>query len=151
MELKEFRPNDVVEVTIADCMTGDAVVRKVENDKLFIQWIFRSYCYPSQRSSDKDLNSLMEIDESMIKNGIVEKLELVQRLKGFHAYILTEDKIKTLKDNYESNKEDLHEVEQYILENGCTEDGLADAVESFEQGYNNALQFVFSTLGVDYL
>ena len=59
---------------------------------------------------------------------------------------ITNEQIAKLKDAYESNKETLREVEEYIEECGMTDDGLTDATESFEQGYNNALEFVFRVL-----
>ena len=59
---------------------------------------------------------------------------------------ITKEQIAKLKDAYESNKETLREVEKYIEECGMTDDGLTDATESFEQGYNNALEFVFGVL-----
>lgn len=61
-----------------------------------------------------------------------------------------EEKIKAIKGTYEANKEDLKELERFINKHGMTEDGLSDVNESFEQGYNNALEFVFRTLGVDF-
>lgn len=59
---------------------------------------------------------------------------------------ITKEQIAKLKDAYKSNKETLREVEEYIEEFGMTDDGLTDATESFEQGYNNALEFVFRVL-----
>ncbi len=62
--------------------------------------------------------------------------------------IITNEQIKLLKDAYEINKEDLMNLERYIRENGITDDGCTDATESFEQGYNNALEWVFNVLGI---
>jgi hypothetical protein len=59
---------------------------------------------------------------------------------------ITKEQVAKLKDAYESNKEILREVEEHIEEYGMTDDGLTDATESFEQGYNNALEFVFRVL-----
>ena len=59
---------------------------------------------------------------------------------------ITKEQIAKLKDAYEGNKKTLREVEEYIEEYGMTDDGLTDATESFEQGYNNALEFVFRVL-----
>ena len=59
---------------------------------------------------------------------------------------ITTEQITKLKDAYESNKEELKYVEDYIKKWGATDDGLTDATESFEQGYNNALEFVFRVL-----
>lgn len=52
--------------------------------------------------------------------------------------------------SYKANKEELKELRTFIHEHGQTDDGLADATESFEQGYNNALEFVFQTLGIEF-
>ena len=59
---------------------------------------------------------------------------------------ITKEQITKLKESYERNKETLRELEEYIEENGTTDDGLTDVTESFEQGYNNALEFVFRVL-----
>ena len=59
---------------------------------------------------------------------------------------ITKEQIAKLKDAYESNKEELKYVEDHIRKWGATDDGLTDATESFEQGYNNALEFVFRVL-----
>ena len=61
---------------------------------------------------------------------------------------ITKKQIAKLKENYEGNKEALKDLEEYIEEYGMTDDGLTDATESFEQGWNNALEFVFRILGV---
>lgn len=63
---------------------------------------------------------------------------------------ITHEEINKLKDMYESNKEDLNNLEDYIEENGITDYGLSDVSESFEQGYNNALVQVFNLLGIEY-
>lgn len=59
---------------------------------------------------------------------------------------ITKEQIAKLKDAYEDNKMQLKEVEEHIEEYGMTDDGLTDATESFEQGWNNALEFVFRIL-----
>lgn len=61
---------------------------------------------------------------------------------------ITREQIKELKEGYEINKEDLKNLEEYIKENGMTDDGLCDVTESFEQGWNNALEFVFRVLNI---
>lgn len=61
---------------------------------------------------------------------------------------ITNEQIRLLKDAYESNKEDLRNLEKYIRENGITDDGCTDVTESFEQGYNNALEWVFNVLDI---
>ena len=62
---------------------------------------------------------------------------------------VTLEQVNQLKDVYKSNRNTLKELEQYIAENGITDDGLTDVAESFEQGYNNALEYVFSVLGIE--
>ena len=62
--------------------------------------------------------------------------------------VLTDKQVDKLKAMYESNKEQLQELEQYIEVNGITDDGVIDATNSFEQGYNNALEQVFDMLGI---
>lgn len=64
---------------------------------------------------------------------------------------ITDEQIKKLKEDYEDNKVNLMMLDEFIEENGITDDGLTDSTESFEQGYNNALEFVFSTLGIKFL
>ena len=59
---------------------------------------------------------------------------------------ITKEQIAKLKDAYEGNKEELKCIEDYIRKWGAAYDGLTDATESFEQGYNNALEFVFRVL-----
>ena len=61
---------------------------------------------------------------------------------------LTKEQIDKMKELYNSNKEELVKVKNYIREYGCTDDGVTDATESFEQGYNNALEYVFEVLGI---
>ena len=63
--------------------------------------------------------------------------------------VISENHISELKEAYESNKQSLREVRAAIREKGCCDNGLSDASESFEQGWNNALEFVFITLGID--
>lgn len=64
---------------------------------------------------------------------------------------ITDEQITKLKENYEDNKANLMMLDEFIEEHGMTNDGLSNAAESFEQGYNNALEFVFSTLGIKFL
>ena len=61
---------------------------------------------------------------------------------------ITKEQIAKLKEAYEGNKETLRELEKYIEDNIITDNGLTDVAESFEQGYNNALEFVFRILEV---
>lgn len=63
---------------------------------------------------------------------------------------ITNEQIERLKEDYQLNRENLEELENYIEEYGMTDDGLSDVTESFEQGWNNAMEFVFLTLGVEF-
>lgn len=62
---------------------------------------------------------------------------------------VTQKQIDKLKDVYKSNREDLNSLKDYIDKYGMTDDGLFNANESFEQGWNNAMEFVFTTLGIE--
>lgn len=64
--------------------------------------------------------------------------------------ILTVEQTNKLKEMYQSNKEELQKLEQYIKLNGITDDGVIDATNSFEQGYNNALEQVFNMFGLNF-
>lgn len=58
--------------------------------------------------------------------------------------------IEELKKTYYANVDVLKELENFINEHGVTDDGVTNANESFEQGYNNALEYVFKIFGIDY-
>lgn len=62
---------------------------------------------------------------------------------------ITNKQITQLRDSYETNKKDLKNLRNYIREYGMTNDGLSDVAESFEQGWNNAMEFVFFVLNLD--
>lgn len=59
---------------------------------------------------------------------------------------VTEETIEKLKDTYDSNKEELISMENDFYANITDE----DPEMSFEQGYNNALEYVFKLLGIEY-
>lgn len=59
---------------------------------------------------------------------------------------MTKEQIATLKASYEANAEDLITLRQ-AYEEGETE---VEPDESFEQGYNNALEYVFHTLKIEF-
>lgn len=61
---------------------------------------------------------------------------------------ITREQMERLMSAYNDNKEELNELEEFINENGITDDGISDITVSFEQGYNNALEYVFSVLGI---
>ena len=64
--------------------------------------------------------------------------------------IITTKQINKMKEMYNTNKEELNRIEAFIDEYGCTDDGLTDVSESFEQGWNNAMELVFDLLGIKY-
>ena len=61
---------------------------------------------------------------------------------------ITSEQIKRLREMYEANQVCLNELAEYIEEHGSTDDGLTDVEESFEQGWHNAMKFVFEVLGI---
>lgn len=54
---------------------------------------------------------------------------------------ISKEQLATLKASYDANAEDLSKLENPPWDNEIS--------ESFEQGYNNALEFVFRTIGVN--
>ena len=61
---------------------------------------------------------------------------------------ITNEMITKLIDTYQSNKEELHELREFLFEHGILDDGVSDINATFEMGYNNALEYVFSVLGI---
>lgn len=61
---------------------------------------------------------------------------------------ITKDMIEKLIDAYESNKDDLYKADSIIDECGVLDNGVSDIHDTFEMGYNNALQYVFLVLGI---
>lgn len=62
--------------------------------------------------------------------------------------IITAESIGKIKEAYNSNKKELIKLKNHISEYGCTDNGLTDIAESFEQGYNNAMEYVFNMLDI---
>jgi hypothetical protein len=62
---------------------------------------------------------------------------------------ITKEQIEKLKSTYEGNKEELKQLEEEIARYDITDSGISDVTESFEQGYNNALEYVFRVLGIN--
>lgn len=56
--------------------------------------------------------------------------------------------LSKLKALYQSNKEELEKIANEIELYGVTDSGLTDVTESFEQGFNNALEQVFDVLEI---
>ena len=61
---------------------------------------------------------------------------------------ITNEMIEKLINAYESNKNTLYELDSVIDEYGILDNGITDIHDTFEMGYNNALQYVFSVLGI---
>ena len=61
---------------------------------------------------------------------------------------LTEEMINELIEAYKSNQETIYELDSFIEQNGYLDNGLTDIHETFEMGYNNALEYVFAILGI---
>ena len=79
---------------------------------------------------------------------------LIDVIQKYRSAIMT-DEIKVteemkheLMDTYEGNKEMLYEMEEFLNNNGYLDNGVSDIHETFEMGYNNALQYVFGLLGI---
>lgn len=61
---------------------------------------------------------------------------------------ISEEMVKKLIDAYESNKDSLYKLDAIIDEHGILDNGITDIHDTFEMGYNNALQYMFSVLGI---
>lgn len=68
--------------------------------------------------------------------------------KGEMTRQITDEMIEALINVYKSNKDSLYELDAILDENGILDDGITDIHDTFEMGYNNALQYVFSVLGI---
>lgn len=152
MKLKELKEDDIINVALMDIGSGNARVTKIADEEVHIQWICFSPCYPKTRLLNPDGLVLTE-DMETAADGCpaLAALELLERRSdGLNAWMISEAKTKKMLDSYNENKKSLRTLEHEIFKNGCTDDGLSDATASFEQGYNNALQFVFETLGISF-
>lgn len=148
IKLQDLKTNDIIGLVVCDYADGEAVVKEVNKNKIKIQWIYRTPCYSETYFANED--GVDEISIEDVENGNVFDLELLERpRKEKSPWIITEYQVEQMMDSYKGNKEDLENLEAYIKENGCTDDGLGDATESFEQGYNNALRYVFSILNIN--
>lgn len=61
---------------------------------------------------------------------------------------ITPKQIAIITGMYQDNKETLAQLEETIRQNGITDDGITDAANSFEQGYNNAIEQLCNVLGI---
>lgn len=148
INLMDLKPNDIIGLVVCDYADGEAVVREVSEDKVKIQWIYRTPCYSGTYFANAD--GIDEISAEDVENGNVFDLVILERTREKkNPWVITEYQMEQMVDSYNANKEDLENLESYIKENGCTDDGLSDVAESFEQGWNNALKYVFSLLNIN--
>ena len=70
--------------------------------------------------------------------------------KAANEAILPIETIAKLKNAYEGNKESLRQVRKDIKSFGTLDNGISDVEDTFEMGYNNAIEFVFRTLGIKF-
>lgn len=61
--------------------------------------------------------------------------------------IKIEDLIKLI-NTYTGNKHDLNDLRVYLEEDSVLDTGVSEIEETFEQGYNNALEYAFQTLNI---
>lgn len=61
---------------------------------------------------------------------------------------VTNDMIEKLINAYESNRETLYGVDSVLNEHGILDNGITDIHDTFEMGYNSALEYVFSVLDI---
>ena len=82
--------------------------------------------------------------------GLEQELEeLNKKLEDKNmSKIITNETIETLINAYESNKDTLYSLDKILEEYGVLDNGVSDIHDTFEMGYNNALQYVFSQLGI---
>lgn len=93
-------------------------------------------------------NILMGISEYLNSMGDTDNHIKEYIGKGDNDMKITSEQIKKLREMYDVNLVCLNELAEYIEENGATDDGLTDVEGSFEQGWHNAMKFVFEVLGI---
>lgn len=71
---------------------------------------------------------------------IKEKFDMKKITQDLTKVKITQEKLKYILDIYLSNKETLGELEEEV----------DDICETFEQGYNNGIEFVLNILGIKY-
>ena len=71
---------------------------------------------------------------------IKEKFDMKKITQDLTKVKITQEKLKYILDIYLSNKEILGELEEEV----------DDICETFEQGYNNGIEFVLNILGIEY-
>lgn len=71
---------------------------------------------------------------------IKEKFDMKKITQDLTKVKITQEKLKYILDIYLSNRETLGELEEEV----------DDICETFEQGYNNGIEFVLNILGIEY-
>lgn len=146
MKIKDFKVNDIIKIVIADCCEGEAVVTSTAESEMVCKWLYCSMCYFDTHLENSEF---VKITKEDIEKNIADTLELIERPRADkNNYLLTENQIEKLIGSYTANKEELEALKEFINENSITDYGLLDVTESFEQGYNNALRYVFSVLNI---
>lgn len=63
---------------------------------------------------------------------------------------INNDVVSKLLDVYRANQIDIKELENEIKKNGISNDGITNINNTFEMGYNNALEYVFKLLEIKF-
>lgn len=75
MNISDFKPMDIVRITVYDCFSGEAIVRIAEEDRLVADWLNVSNCYECQTEYEDSV----EITKNDFENDIVAELVLLAR------------------------------------------------------------------------
>ena len=64
---------------------------------------------------------------------------------------ITEEQATKIKSTYEDNRRDLEKLNNLIEKEGFLECGCTHIEDTFEQGFNNGIEFVCNILGIVWL
>ena len=84
--------------------------------------------------------------ENKMSKGITLNEGELRILKG----ILNKEIEEKILEKYNKNHFDLKEIVSEINRNGATEFGLSDSDKSYEQGVNDALEFILIEFGIEF-
>lgn len=73
-----------------------------------------------------------------------------EEIKVPNKIILPAEVVIKLQEAYKSNKEELSQIKSDLKDCGTLDNGISDIEDSFEMGYNNAMEYVFSILGIEH-
>lgn len=62
---------------------------------------------------------------------------------------ITNEKIEQLIKAYKDNKKIIRALNKILNKHGVIDNGLTDIQDTFEMGYNNALEYVFEVLDIN--